>query len=61
MAVVLATIEATDIVVCTPIGMGATNAYVLKAVVTAGTGFTITMSEACISATISYAVFKTNS
>jgi len=61
LSVVLATIEATDRIVTSMADLGATNAYVIKTVITAGTGFVITLSNACTGASVAYAVFKNNS
>lgn len=60
-AVALATIEATDIVVASILNQGATAAYIVETVVTAGTGFTVTLNLAAIATTVAYAVFKNNS
>jgi len=60
-SVALATIEATDRIVTSMVNLGATNAYVISTVITAGTGFVITLSGACTGASVAYAVFKNNS
>lgn len=60
VAVTLATIEATDIVLA-QVTAYATQSYVQKATITAGTGFVVYCSANPGSATVSYAVFKTNS
>jgi len=60
-SVALATIEATDRIIASVVNLGATNAYITDLVITAGTGFVITMSGACTGASVAYAVFKNNS
>ena len=57
-SVSVASIAAADLVVTSMQNIGATAAYVAKAIITAGTGFVITMSQACIGASVAYAVFK---
>jgi len=57
-SVAVASIAASDIVVTSMQNIGATVAYVSKAIITAGTGFVITMNTACTGASVAYAVFK---
>ena len=58
-AIALSIIEATDTVIAT-VTQSTTASYVVKAQITAGIGFTVTLSAAS-PATVSYAVFKQNS
>ena len=62
LAVALATIATTDIVITTVLTIGATAGYISSYTITPGTGFTLTASADVGSAcTIAYAVFRRNS
>ena len=60
-SVVLATIEATDVVLTQLVSSGSVSTTILQAVVQAGSGFYVTFNERPWTAAFSYAVFKKNS